>query len=445
MYSSEQTLYHYTKDVRILQRTVLARRENLCLDYVRAPPSAKIVECRRLLQQVLHEIRDRFPDGIDAILLSAGLDTSILSEASDQDFAADSNNDEFMAISLDKTAKARPILRFRHALTVQADPTAQDAVFAANIFKRLENVSIEQHHILRVTLDALLENSSEVARLLCTCDPMELRNSLVIYEALREASERGVKHLVTGDAADEVFCGYSFYHGMTEEALDKYRERITATMQFTTAKLARELGIEVISPYLDARVVAFSKTLNKSDMVGERTPVPRDGEQGVHGKLILRQAFPESFSQWRAKEPIEAGSGTTRLRLGYFDSHWTDEEFAEQQRAVFREHGVYIRDREHLYFFQAFLSAFNGDLVNVPRRRFNEAKREVEAHGLEESAESPNVFCPGCGFELSHPKQDFCVTCGCWPTCVSPTNDSQGYATQALAKLESEKQRLLQH
>ncbi|GMF38051.1 unnamed protein product [Phytophthora lilii] len=443
MYSSEQTLYHYTKDLRILERTVRARQDTLCLDYIRAPPSAKILECRRLLQKVLYKIRDRFPDGIDAILLSAGLDTSILSEASDQEFAA-VNNDEFMTISLKKEGKARPILRFRHALTVQADPSAQDAVFAANIFKRLENVSIEQHHVLRVTLDDLLANSLEVARLLCTCDPMELRNSLVIYEALRGAAERGVKHLVTGDAADEVFCGYSFYHGMTEEALSKYRERITATMQFTTAKLARELGIEVISPYLDARVVAFSKTLCKGDMVGERTPVPRDGEQGVHGKLILRQAFPECFSQWRAKEPIEAGSGTTRLRLGYFDSNWTDEEFADQQRAVFQEHKIYIRDREHLYFFLAFLRAFEGDLANVPRRRFDESTQEVESHGLEETTESPNVFCPGCGFELSHSKQDFCVTCGCWPTCVSPTNDTQGYATQALAKLANEKQHLLQ-
>jgi len=443
MYSSEQTLYHYTKDKRLLERTVRARRENLCLDFVRAPPPAKVIECRRLLQQVLHEIRDRFPSGLDAILLSAGLDTSILCEASGQDLAADGDA-EFTTLSLDKEGKASPILRFRHALTVQADPTAQDAVFAAHIFQRLGNVSIEQHHVLRVTLDELLANSSEVARLLCTCDPMELRNSLVIYEALREAAERGVRHLVTGDAADEVFCGYSFYHGMSEEALSKYRERITATMQFTTAKLARELGIEVISPYLDARVVGFAKTLSKSDMVGERTPVPRDGEQGVHGKLILRQAFPESFSQWRAKEPIEAGSGTTRLRLGYFDSHWTDEEFGEQQRAVLKEHGLYIRDREHLYFFQAFLRAFDGDLANVPRRRLVDSSQVVEPHGQEETANSANVFCPACGFELSHPKQDFCVTCGCWPTCVSPTNDSQGYATQALAKLESEKQRLLQ-
>ncbi|KAE8967151.1 hypothetical protein PF011_g27661 [Phytophthora fragariae] len=125
----------------------------------------------RILQRshVLREIRDRFPDGIDAILLSAGLDTSILSEASDQDFAVTCNNDdEFMSISLEKTAKAHPILRFHYALTVRADPTTQHAVFAANIFKRLENVSIEQHHVLRMTLDDPLENSSEVARLLST-------------------------------------------------------------------------------------------------------------------------------------------------------------------------------------------------------------------------------------------------------------------------------------
>ncbi|RLN94854.1 hypothetical protein BBJ28_00009086 [Nothophytophthora sp. Chile5] len=443
MYSSEQILYHYTKDLRLLERVVRARRDNLAMDFIRSPPSPKVLECRRLLQTVLRECRDRFPDGIDGILLSAGLDTSILSEASDQELTAE-EDDGLVTLSLDKTAKARPILSFRHALTVQADPTAQDAVFAANIFKRLQGISIEQHHVLRVTLEELLANSAEVARLLCTCDPMELRNSLVIYEALREAAERGVTHLLTGDAADEVFCGYSFYHGMTEEALSLYRERITATMKFTTAKLATELGIEVISPYLDARVVAFSKTLSKSDMVGERTPVPRDGAQGVHGKLILRQAFPESFSQWRAKEPIEAGSGTTRLRLGYFDSHWTDEEFGEQQREVFRAHGVYIRDREHLFFFQAFVGAFEGDLANVPRRRKNEALGIVEARGQEATADSPGVFCPGCGFELSHPKQDFCVTCGCWPTCVSPTNDTKGYATEALAKLEREKQRLLQ-
>ncbi|KAE8975462.1 hypothetical protein PR001_g25308 [Phytophthora rubi] len=142
-------------------------------------------------------------------------------------------------------------------------------------------------------------------------------------------------------------------------------------MQFTTAKLAKELGIEVMSPYLDARVVAFSKTLSKSDMVGDRTPVPRD----------------ESKESRSRPEPPRRDCNS-----GYFDSHWTDKEFAEQQHVVFQGHGVYIRDREHLYFFRAFLSAFDGDLAKVPRRKFNEAKQKVDAHGEEEAADSANGF-----------------------------------------------------
>ncbi|KAE8967150.1 hypothetical protein PF011_g27660 [Phytophthora fragariae] len=142
-------------------------------------------------------------------------------------------------------------------------------------------------------------------------------------------------------------------------------------MQFTTAKLAKELGIEVMSPYLDARVVAFSKTLSKSDMVGDRTPVPRD----------------ESKESRSRPEPPRRDCNS-----GYFDSHWTDKEFAEQQHVVFQGHGVYIRDREHLYFFRAFLSAFDGDLAKVPRRKFNEAKQKVDARGEEEAADSANGF-----------------------------------------------------
>ncbi|KAG7388372.1 hypothetical protein PHYBOEH_007882 [Phytophthora boehmeriae] len=331
MYSPEQTLYHYTKDLRILERAVRARQDNLAVDFIRSPPSSKIIECRRLIQEVLREIRDRFPDGIDAILLSAGLDTSILSEASDQDFSTD-DNEEFVAISLAKESDARPILHFRHALTVQADPAAQDSVFAANIFNRLKNVSIEQHHVLRVTLENLLANSSEVARLLCTCDPMELRNSLVIYEALREAAERGVKHLVTGDAADEVFCGYSFYHGMTEEALEQYRERITTTMQFTTAKLAKGLGIEVISPYLDARVVNFSKTLSKSDMVGGRTPVPCDGAQGVHeARCLILIMFGVSSTAIILLAIVETQKTDAQ---GGEITFWGDANFSGEQRRI---------------------------------------------------------------------------------------------------------------
>lgn len=435
-YPSEQILYHYTKDLTFLAKVAHAQHNNFCMDYLRAAPSPKVMECRQLVQEVLLECKAKYPDGIDGILLSGGLDTSILAEASGQIWRDGTTLDK---LSLSKHGDARPLLRFKHALTVQAHPDAKDAAYAATIHDRLHGVSLDCHHILQVTLEDLLLHAPEATKLLVTCDPMELRNSLVIYAALAKAAELGVKHVVTGDAADEVFCGYSFYQRMDEDALMAYRLQIIQVMQFTASKLARSFGIRVISPFLDPRVVDFAKSLAKDDLIGERTPVPLEGASVVYGKLILRQAFPESFSQWRSKQPIEEGSGTTALRMGYFDTRWTNSEFDAHQKEIFRKHRVFIRDNEHLFFFQAFLEAFNQDLTNVPKQR---SLRDEGDGTQEEEEEIEDGFCPACYFELSHKDQDFCVTCGFWPTKPTATNDVKGYATQSLARLAQDKKRL---
>ncbi|GLD96208.1 hypothetical protein PINS_up004886 [Pythium insidiosum] len=430
MYTSDQIMYHYAKDTEFLTRVVHAQENNLCKDYLRDPVPTAALECRRLVQQVLRELREQYPDGIDAIALSGGLDTSILAEASDQDWATD---DGIGALSLDKRGQGRPILRFRHAFTLQAHPDARDAGFAANICSRLSGVSVEKHCIIQSSLDDLAKHAATVAKLLATCDPMELRNSLVIYKMLVEAAARGVRHIVTGDGADELFCGYSFFHKLDPDAMKEYRDQICKVMRFTAPTLAAAVGIKVVSPFLDPRIVAFAQTLEKGDVVGPRTPVPLDGPHALHGKLVLRQAFPEAWSQWRLKEPIESGAGTTALRLGFFDDRWSDVEFEAVQRRCWRDHGLVVRDREHLFFVEAFLTAFEGDLTRVPKQR---------RRSNDKSTVSDTAFCPACGFALSHVDQDFCVTCGCWPTQVTATNDRQGYATAALQALVETQRRL---
>lgn len=436
VYPPEQILYHYTKDLAFLAKAVGAHFNHQSTDYLRAAPSQRATECRSLVQQVLSEYNIKYPEGIDGILLSGGLDTSILAEASAQTWSDELGTTG--RLSLDKHGAARPLLTFKHAFTLQAHPEAQDAVFAAGIFERLKGVSLESHHVIRDTLHELLLHAPQVTKILVSCDPMELRNSLVIYATLAKAAELGVQHVVTGDAADEIFCGYSFYQRMDEAALLAYRLQIIQVMQFTASKLAASFGITVLSPFLDSRIVEFAQKLTKNDLIGERTPVPFDG--AVHGKLVLRQAFPESFSQWRAKEPIEQGSGTTALRMGFFDDRWSKIQFEELQREIFQKHRLFVRDNEHLFFFQAFLQAFDQDLATVPKQRCLDM-----AAGSGEEMKIEDGFCPACYFELSHADQDFCVTCGFWPTKPTATNDAQGYATQALERLASDKQRLLSH
>ena len=192
---------------------------------------------------------------------------------------------------------------------------------------------------------------------------------------------------------------------MDDEQLMQYRLKILKTMNQTRCqKYASSFGIEIFCPFLDPRVIKFALTLSKADLVGERTPVPLGS---TYGKLILRQAFPEAYSQWRQKEPIEVGAGTTQLRMGYFESYITNEDFLEFQHKFFVQYDVVIRDKEHCYFFQKFLEAFNGDLTQVPVQRYGDDT------------------CPACHFKIPIKEQDYCVTCGFWPARITESNKSK--------------------
>ena len=83
------------------------------------------------------------------------------------------------------------------------------------------------------------------------------------------------------------------------------------------------------------------------------------------GKIPLREAFPESFSAWRRKDPIEVGSGSTELSRPTF---WTDlissEELEGEQKRILEQDAVEIRDSEHLWYYREFLKQFPG--VRMP-------------------------------------------------------------------------------
>jgi asparagine synthase (glutamine-hydrolysing) len=327
-----------------------------------APGSATGESVPSELKDAASEVRRRVSVAVsshpaECLLLSGGLDTSILAP-----------------------------LAARHgtraAVTVLAAPDAPDRPFATRIASDLGWT----HRVIESDLDELLGEVDFVVRQLRTFDPMEVRNSIVIARALREAARAGYRTAMTGDAADELFGGYSFMWSRPDGEFEEYSRRLAATMHFSSTPLGRALGVEVRAPYRDPEVVALAVSLPKRWKVGLRDGVPV-------GKWILRWAFPEAHAVWRRKDPIEVGSGTTQLPRR-FSAMIPPEDFRSERERIAREDRVDIRDAEHLAYYRAFRRAFGN---SPPRARF---------------ADNP---CAHCGFELRDSDATFCTTCGAYP------------------------------
>jgi len=346
--------------------------ENQCAIPKNTDPTARSDELRALFLQVL---RENSP--CDAILLSGGLDTSIIAEA-----CSDQSN----------------ILKLKTGITVCCGESASDRPFSTEIARKLgiHHKVIEFDSPLELIRDQELLDFS--VKTLKTFDPMELRNSIVIAKSMLLAKELGIKSVAAGDGADELFAGYSFMHGIPEEKLLLYIKHMTETMGFCAKKFAQVLDIRIFQPYLDPRVIRFAKSCASRDELIQPVSIP-DGDTGnmkeaLHGKMVLRLAFPEATSCWRKKDPIEMGSGTTVLpELLKAEA---DESFSTEQNEIQDKYAIKIRDPEHLYYFKAFQRVF-GDSLEC---------------GIERNGSDP---CIGCGYQLPDSTAMFCKVCGSWP------------------------------
>jgi asparagine synthase (glutamine-hydrolysing) len=217
---------------------------------------------------------------------------------------------------------------------------------------------------------------------------MELRNSIVTYMALEAAAQFRLQRVLTGDAADELFAGYSFMFAMSPEKLPSYIRHLNEVMQFTSPVIGKTVGVGVDIPYLAPPVRQFALGLAQDDLVGDH-----DGQQ--FGKRILRLAFsdllPEEIA-WRVKTPIEYGSGSTALK-SRAERSISETEFEPERERIFRQDSVKLRDREQYFYYRIYRSSFS-----VPRERSGPEKR-----------------CRECLGPLPRLDSSYCRICGAYP------------------------------
>ena len=297
---------------------------------------------------ICEQLRSKLKEAVgrsraEGILLSGGLDTGILA---------------FIA---------RPGTGFTVALK---DSPAPDLSYSEKIAKLLGI----RHKKMEFTTKEALATLPDVIRILKTFD-LALPNDLSIYFALKLAREDGISSVMTGDGADELFAGYSYMAALPPEDLERYIRKLSQNWHFSSGYLGRALGIAIKQPFLDEDFVRFALEISPELKV----------KDGV-GKYILRKSFEDLIPAevvWRRKEPIEYGSGSTKLHE-IINSMVTDEEFQSAGKEV----DIKFINKEHLFYWRIY----NEVVGDIPRAKDNEIKCPCCGAGM------GTYHCPTCGF-----------------------------------------------
>jgi len=284
-------------------------------------PMSKRAQLRRLIEAAIAQ------GAADGIQLSAGLDTSILA-----------------------TIACRQGRRLTGVCVSVADGLGLDEPYAELVASRL-GLDL---HVIRPKLSDLVEKMPSLIRILGTFDPMELRNSIAAYVALEKARELGLRTVLTGDGADELFAGYSYMFNMPPADLPKYIRHLNEVMYFSSRTIAPCVPISVELPYVQDEIRMFALQLGTDDLVTER-----NGER--FGKRILREAFADVLPDeitWRVKTPIEFGSGSTALQK-FAAEAIRNQEFDHERTSASEDDRVVLRDKEQLLYYRMYRRMFS--------------------------------------------------------------------------------------
>jgi asparagine synthase (glutamine-hydrolysing) len=227
------------------------------------------------------------------VLLSGGLDSSITSAVAKR-FAA-------MRIEDDEQSEAWwPQL---HSFAVGLE-NAPDLIAAREVADKIGTV----HHEMTYTIQEGLDAIRDVIYHIETYDVTTIRASTPMYLLVRKIKAMGIKMVLSGEGADEIFGGYLYFHKApnAKEFHEETVRKLLALSMFDCARANKSLaawGVEGRVPFLDKEFIDVAMRLNPEDkMCGN----------GKMEKHILRECFedylPDSIA-WRQKEQFSDGVG----------------------------------------------------------------------------------------------------------------------------------------
>jgi len=227
------------------------------------------------------------------VLLSGGLDSSIIAALAARHAERRVEEDE----------RRRAWWPRLHSFAVGLEDSP-DLAAAEKVAEHIGTV----HHRFTYTLQEGLDALEEVIHHLETYDVTTIRAATPMYLMARKIRAMGIKMVLSGEGADEIFGGYLYFH-KAPDAREFHAETVRKVSRLhrydclRANKAMAAWGVEARVPFLDRDFLAFAMSMNPEDkMIGP----------GRMEKQILREAFgdllPEEVA-WRQKEQFSDGVG----------------------------------------------------------------------------------------------------------------------------------------
>ncbi len=253
--------------------------------------TTEIAVLRKALEDAVH--RQLMSDVPYAVLLSGGLDSSITSAIAKK-YAE-------KRIESGDTERAWWPQLHSFAIGLEDSP---DLIAAKLVADHLKTI----HHEIIFTMQEGMDAIGDVIYHLETYDITTIRASTPMYLLARAIKAMGIKMVISGEGADEIFGGYLYFHKApnAEEFHKENVRKLEKLHMYDCLRANKSLaswGIEGRVPFLDKEFMDVAMRINPQDKMinGERME-----------KWILRKAFEEMLPQsiaWRQKEQFSDGVG----------------------------------------------------------------------------------------------------------------------------------------
>ena len=227
------------------------------------------------------------------VLLSGGLDSSIISAIAAQ----------YSERRIEENGQERAWWPRLHSFAVglKGAPDLDKARLVANHIGTV-------HHEINYTVQEGLDAIRDVIYFTETYDVTTVRASTPMYLLARVIKSMGIKMVLSGEGADEIFGGYLYFHkapsarAFHQETLRKLSKLYLYDCLRANKSLAA-WGVEGRVPFLDREFLDVAMRLNPEAKMCPGTTME---------KRILREAFADMLPQevaWRQKEQFSDGVG----------------------------------------------------------------------------------------------------------------------------------------